>query len=79
MGSSKKYDADDTLAKKEATQKNAEAAANAQAAARGNKDAIGGGSEFTGGALAKKKAKKDGSTLSGEGERTFELTGSLGG
>lgn len=79
MGSSKKYKADDTLAKKEAAQKSAEAAANAQAAARGNEGATGGGSEFAGGALAKKKAKKEGSTLAGEGGRTFELTGSLGG
>lgn len=79
MGSSKKYDAEDTLAQKEAAQKKAETAANAEAASRGNADAIGGGSDFTGGALAKKKAKKEGSTLAGEGGKTFEMTGTLGG
>lgn len=79
MGSSKKYNAEDTLKHKEAAQRKAETAANAEAAARGNADAVGGGSDFAGGALAKKRAKKDGSTLAGEGGRTFEMTGTLGG
>lgn len=79
MGSSKKYSADDTVAQKEAAQKNAENAANEAAAARGNADAVGGDSQFAGGALAKKRSKKDGATLAGEGGKTFELTGTLGG
>lgn len=79
MGSSNKYHAEDTLAQKEAAQKSAEKAANAEAVARGNSDAVGGGSNFAGGALAKKKSKKDGSTLAGEGGKTFEMTSTLGG
>jgi membrane protein involved in colicin uptake len=80
MGSSKKYHAEDTLAKEKAKQADAEKEANAQAAARGNADAKGGSDMFQGGALAKKKAKKGGSTLAGEGRATFsETTSTLGG
>ena len=80
MGSSKKYKAGDTLAKEKAAQDVAEKKANEAAAERGNTDAQGGSDIFQGGALAKNKAKKGGSTLVGEGHATFnETTSTLGG
>jgi membrane protein involved in colicin uptake len=80
MGSTKKYHAEDTLAKEKAAQAAAEKEANAAAAERGNADAQGGSDMFQGGALAKKKSKKGGSTLAGEGRATFnETTSTLGG
>lgn len=74
------YSAADEEAKLEARRKEVERKAQAEASARGNADAEGGDSAYEGGALAKKKARKQGATLSGEGSSTFmEKTSSLGG
>lgn len=80
MGGSNKYSATDTYAAEKAAQEAAAQKANADAAAKGNSGAEGGQSVFDNGALSKKKAKGGSkATLAGEGGKTFEFTGTLGG